>query len=38
MIDLRRLREEPEYREGIERKRVRAGLIDDVFARVRLGR
>jgi len=32
MIDLRRLREEPEYRVGIERKRVAAGLIDDVIA------
>ena len=25
MIDLKRLRDEPEYRRGIERKRVRAG-------------
>ncbi len=32
MIDLKRLREEPGYRGGIERKRVRAGLIDDVLA------
>ena len=32
MIDLRRLREEPDYRAGIERKRVRAGLVDDVLA------
>ena len=32
MIDLKRLRDEPEYRAGIERKRVRAGLIDDVIA------
>ena len=32
MIDLRRLREEPDYRAGIERKRVRAGLIDEVLA------
>jgi seryl-tRNA synthetase len=32
MIDLRRLRDDPEYRAGIERKRVRAGLIDDVLA------
>ena len=32
MIDLKRLREEPEYREGIERKRVAAGLLDDVLA------
>ena len=31
MIDLKRLRDEPEYRRGIERKRVRAGLIDDVL-------
>ena len=28
MIDLKRLRDEPEYRRGIERKRVREGLID----------
>ena len=32
MIDLRRLREEPEYRAGIERKRVRDGLLEDVLA------
>jgi seryl-tRNA synthetase len=32
VIDLRRLRDEPEYRRGIERKRVREGLIDDVLA------
>ena len=32
MIDLKRLRDEPGYRDGIERKRVRAGLIDDVLA------
>jgi seryl-tRNA synthetase len=32
MIDLKRLRDEPEYRRGIERKRVRAGLVDDVLA------
>ena len=32
MIDLRRLREEPEYRAGIERKRVAPGLLDDVTA------
>ncbi len=32
MIDLKRLREEPGYRAGIERKRVRAGLIEDVLA------
>jgi seryl-tRNA synthetase len=31
MIDLRRLRDEPEYRTGIERKRVAPGLIDDVL-------
>ncbi len=32
MIDLKRLREEPEYRRGIERKRVRDALIDEVLA------
>ncbi len=32
MIDLKRLREEPAYRAGIERKRVRDGLLDDVVA------
>ena len=32
MIDVRRLRDEPEYRRGIERKRVRPGLIDEVIA------
>ncbi len=32
MIDLKRLRDEPEYRIGIERKRVRDGLIDEVLA------
>lgn len=32
MIDLRRLRDDAEYRAGIERKRVRAGLLDDVLA------
>jgi seryl-tRNA synthetase len=32
VIDLKRLREEPDYRAGIERKRVAAGLIDDVLA------
>ncbi len=32
MIDLKRLRDEPEYRAGIERKRVREGLLDDVLA------
>ena len=31
MIDLRRLRDEPEYRAGIERKRVAPGLIDAVL-------
>ncbi|MCU1429026.1 MAG: seryl-tRNA synthetase [Actinomycetia bacterium] len=32
MIDIKRLREEAAYRVGIERKRVRAGLIDEVLA------
>ena len=32
MIDLKRLRDEPEYRAGIERKLVRDGLLDDVLA------
>ncbi len=32
MIDLRRLRDDADYRRGIERKRVRAGLIDEVLA------
>ncbi len=32
MIDLKRLRDEPEYRAGVERKRVRDGLIDDVLS------
>jgi len=32
MIDLKRLRDEPEYRTVIERKRVRVGLVDDVLA------
>ena len=32
MIDLRRLRDEPEYRAGIERKRVAPGLLDEVVA------
>ncbi len=32
MIDLKRLREEPGYRAGIERKRVAPGLLDDVLA------
>jgi seryl-tRNA synthetase len=31
VIDLRRLREEPEYRAGIERKRVADGLLDRVL-------
>jgi len=31
VIDLKRLRDEPEYRHGIERKRVREGLIDEVL-------
>ncbi len=32
VIDLRRLREEPDYRLGIERKRVAPGLLDDLVA------
>ncbi len=32
MIDLRRLRDEPEYRAAIERKRVAPGLVDGVLA------
>jgi seryl-tRNA synthetase len=32
VIDLRRLRDEPPYRAGIERKRVREGLLDEVLA------
>jgi seryl-tRNA synthetase len=32
VIDLRRLRDEPSYRAGIERKRVRDGLINEVLA------
>jgi seryl-tRNA synthetase len=32
MIDIRRLREDVEYRRGIERKRVQAGLVDQVLA------
>jgi seryl-tRNA synthetase len=32
VIDLKRLRDEPEYRRGIERKRVGEGLIDEVLA------
>ena len=31
MIDLKRLRDEPEYRAGIERKRVADGLLDRVL-------
>jgi len=32
VIDLKRLRDEPEYRAGIERKRVATDLVDDVLA------
>jgi seryl-tRNA synthetase len=32
VIDLRRLRDEPEYRAGIERKRVGPGLVAEVLA------
>jgi seryl-tRNA synthetase len=32
VIDLRRLRDEPGYRAGIERKRVQDGLLDEVLA------
>jgi seryl-tRNA synthetase len=32
LIDIKRLREEAAYRVGIERKRVRVGLIDEVLA------
>jgi seryl-tRNA synthetase len=32
VIDLKRLRDESEYRAGIERKRVAPGLLDDVLA------
>src|SRR3954465_11914888 len=32
LIDLKRLRDEPPDRAGIERKRVRAGLIDELRA------
>src|SRR5262249_47068878 len=32
VIDLKRLRDEPDYRRGIERKRVRDGLVDEVLA------
>ena len=31
MIDVKRLRDEPDYRAGIERKRVAPGLIDEVL-------
>ena len=31
MIDVKRLRDEPEYRAGIERKRVGEGLLDGVL-------
>jgi seryl-tRNA synthetase len=31
VIDLKRLRDDPEYRRGIERKRVREGLVDEVL-------
>jgi seryl-tRNA synthetase len=31
VIDLKRLRDESEYRRGIERKRVRDGLVDEVL-------
>jgi seryl-tRNA synthetase len=31
VIDLKRLREDPEYRRGVERKRVAGGLLDDVL-------
>jgi seryl-tRNA synthetase len=32
VIDLARLRDDPTYREGIERKRVAAGLVDEVLS------
>jgi len=32
VIDLKRLRDEPAYRRGVERKRVREGLVDEVLA------
>ncbi len=32
MIDIKRLRDEPDFRAGVERKRVRTGLIDEVVA------
>ena len=31
MIDLRRLRDEPAYRRGIERKRVASGAVEEVL-------
>jgi seryl-tRNA synthetase len=31
VIDLKRLRDEPDYKAGIERKRVRAGLLDELL-------
>jgi seryl-tRNA synthetase len=31
LIDLKRLRDEPEYRRGIERKRVEPGVVDEVL-------
>ena len=32
MIDLKRLRDDPEYRRGIERKRLAPGLLEEVLA------
>ncbi len=32
MIDVRKLRDDPDFRRGIERKRVRPGLVDAVLA------
>jgi seryl-tRNA synthetase len=32
VIDVKRLRDDPTYRAGIERKRVRAGLLDELLA------
>ncbi len=34
MIDLKRLRDEAEYREGIERKRIAPGLLDELLTAV----
>lgn len=34
MIDLKRLRDEAEYREGIERKRIAPGLLDELLSAV----